>query len=108
MVEDEYLIALQVETSLGDAGAEVVGPVGTLRGALNAVSGAGRLDAAVLDINLRGETVYPLADALVARGVPFVFATGYDQATIPERYAGVAVCDKPPALADLLAVLAAP
>lgn len=105
VVEDEYLIALQVATTLGDAGAEVVGPIGTLRGALGVVAADESLDGAVLDVNLRGELVYPVADALAARGVPFVFATGYDQTVIPERFADATICDKPPILADLLAGL---
>jgi hypothetical protein len=53
------------------------------------------LDGAVLDINLGGETSYPIADALAAREVPFVFTTGYDAHTLPERYGRVIRCEKP-------------
>lgn len=105
VVEDEYFIALQIASDIINAGAEVVGPVGTLENALRALDEHARLDAAVLDINLRGEKVYPAADVLMARGIPFLFATGYDQAVIPERFAGVVRCDKPPSLADLRAAL---
>jgi hypothetical protein len=61
-------------------GAEVSGPLPSRREALPAFSSDERIDAAVPDINLRGEVIYPLADALRQRGVPFVFATGYDAA----------------------------
>lgn len=101
VVEDEYFIAQQTAGSIADAGAEVVGPVATLKNALVAIDSHARLDAAVLDINLRGEMVYPVADVLTERGVPFLFATGYDQAVIPERFAAVTRCDKPPSLEDL-------
>ncbi|HET8554616.1 MAG TPA: response regulator [Rhodanobacteraceae bacterium] len=105
VVEDEYFIAQQIAGSLTDAGVEVVGPVATLENALLAIDRHAQLDAAVLDINLRGEKVFPVADALAARGIPFVFATSYDQAVIPERFAGVMRCDKPPSLTDLQGAL---
>jgi predicted TIM-barrel fold metal-dependent hydrolase len=54
-----------------------------------------QLDGAVLDVNLDGDRVYPIADALLALGIPFVFATGYDLWVIPAVYAGVPRCEKP-------------
>lgn len=105
VVEDEYFIAQQIASDIIDAGAEVVGPIGTLASALQLLERHARLDAAVLDINLRGERVYPVADVLVERGVPFLFATGYDQAVIPDRFADITRCDKPPSLANLRAML---
>jgi len=60
-----------------------------------------RLDGAVLDINLRGERAYPVADALSDRGVPFVFTTGYDTQVIPAPYARVPRCEKPVDLEQL-------
>ena len=95
VVEDEYLIAREVAQALRRAGAAVIGPVPTVDAALDAVSSAGTPDAALLDINLRGEAVYPVADALAERGVPVVFATGYDARSIPDRYAALPRCDKP-------------
>ncbi|MGF1627658.1 MAG: response regulator [Alphaproteobacteria bacterium] len=96
VVEDEYLVATDLACALEAMGVMVVGPAGTVEDALDLVeSDGGRLDGAVLDINLRGERVYPVADALTARGVPFVFATGYDMATVPETYAQVPRCEKP-------------
>jgi hypothetical protein len=73
----------------------VVGPVASVNGALDLIAETERLDGAVLDVNLQGEMAYPIADALVARGVPFVFATGYDEASIPPRYAHIRRCEKP-------------
>ena len=106
VVEDEYLIAASLARELEGRGAEVVGPAGSVRDALALVEAAGgRLDGAVLDINLRGERVYPVADALAALGVPFVFVTGYDARVIPDAYAGVPRCEKPVSPALLSRVL---
>jgi hypothetical protein len=63
--------------------------------ALRLVAASSRVDGAVLDINLQGEMVYPLADILTARGIPFVFATGYDRESIPERFDDHLRCEKP-------------
>lgn len=96
IVEDEYLIAMDLALGLGDLGAEIVGPAGSVREALELLEDAGNtLDGAVLDVNLRDERVYPVADALRARGVPFVFASGYDAALMPPEYADVPRCGKP-------------
>jgi CheY-like chemotaxis protein len=106
VVEDEYLIAAALERALEDHGAEVVGPAGSVEGALRLVEAEGdRLDGAVLDINLRGERVYPVADVLAARGVPFVFLTGYDAQVIPDTYAGVPRSEKPVSTALLARTL---
>src|ERR687884_246780 len=82
VVEDEYFVADDIARMLKKAGAEVLGPVPTRDEALGLLRTAERVDAAVLDINLRGEMVYPVADALRERGVPFIFATGYDQSSV--------------------------
>jgi len=98
VVEDEYFIADDIAHALSTLGAEVVGPVPTRADALACLgdsSGEGRIDAAVLDINLRGETCFPVADALATRGVPFVFATGYDQEMVPGAYGHVPRWEKP-------------
>lgn len=96
VVEDEYLIAMDLADRLGDLGAEVIGPAGSVAQALEIVeSGACRIDGAVLDVNLRDERVYPVADALTARGVRFVFASGYDAGLTPPAYAGIARHVKP-------------
>jgi CheY-like chemotaxis protein len=54
-----------------------------------------RFDAAILDMNLRGESVYPLADLLVAKGTPFIFVTGYSKAGVESRFAGINIVEKP-------------
>jgi two-component sensor histidine kinase/DNA-binding response OmpR family regulator len=94
VVEDEVLISMFIENVLADLGAEVIGPVNTLADGL-ALGANERLDGAVLDLNLNGEQTYPLADALIARGVPFVFITGYDRDSLDRRYARVPVLQKP-------------
>ncbi len=107
IVEDEYMIASELATSLETMGAVVIGPAGSVREALALVERDGdRLEGAVLDINLRDERVYPVADALAARRVPFVFATGYDASVIPSAHAGVPRCEKPVDEALLARVLA--
>ena len=95
LVEDDYLLATGIADAFARLGVETVGPAGSVKQALELVEHSGRLDAAVLDINLRGDAVYPVADALRARGVPFVFATGYEQQAIAERYRDVATFRKP-------------
>ena len=95
VVEDDYFIAKGLARSLKASGADVLGPVATVADALELIE-AGPLDGAVLDINLRGgDFVYPVADALTERDVPFIFATGYSSKAIPPRYAGIARCEKP-------------
>ena len=95
LVEDEYFIVDDMVRSFEAGGALVVGPVASVDEALDLVGRGERLDGAVLDVNLQGEMAYPVADALAARGVPFVFATGYDDASIPARYARVTRYQKP-------------
>jgi DNA-binding response OmpR family regulator len=80
VVEDEAIVAMFIEDELLQAGIKVVGPAGSIDDALRLIGTAvadGGLNAAVLDINLEGEAVKPVADTLAALGVPFVFATGY-------------------------------
>lgn len=96
VVEDEAMVAMLVEDMLTDLGCVVAGVAGTVANGL-AVVGAGdvTLDGAVLDVNIGGEKVFPVADALAARGVPFLFATGYGAAGVADRYADKRVIAKP-------------
>ena len=105
LVEDDYFIVSDLACSFEAGGAEVVGPAATLADGLTLLAETRDLDAAVLDINLRGEMVFPLADALAARGIPFVFATGYDRAMVPPRYADITHCEKPVEPAAIARVL---
>ena len=79
VVEDEPLVAMLLEDMLGDLGFDVIGPALRLDAALGLVD-AGPLDAAILDVNLGRGRSYPVAEKLAARGVPFLFATGYGSA----------------------------
>ena len=106
VVEDDYLIASTLVRALEDHGAEVVGPAASVQEALELMAAEARLDAAVLDINLAGDRVYKVADALRARSVPFAFATGYDDWIIPDAYAGVPRMEKPVDTRDVVRVLA--
>jgi CheY-like chemotaxis protein len=104
VVEDEYIIAEGIVDALERAGASVIGPVPSLAEAMALVLADG-IDGAVLDINLRGELVYPVANALLERGVPFLFATGYDAGAIPASYDQVPRREKPVPPSDLARVL---
>lgn len=95
VVEDEYLLAQEICEWLQGAGVTVVGPAATIAAALEAVRGTTQIDAALVDLNLRGEMAYPVADALRQRGIRFVFLTGYDSGAIPARYKDVDRCEKP-------------
>jgi DNA-binding NtrC family response regulator len=84
VVEDEMLIAAEMEATLEDLGCQVVGPFGRVDQALEALEDA-EVDAAVLDVNVRGEMIFPVAEKLQALGVPMVFCTGYaDLPNLPE------------------------
>lgn len=89
IVEDAVLLALELEAGLEDAGARVVGNAAELEEAMAMLSLD--MDAAVLDANLNGASVAPLAEALRARGTPFVFATGYGERGAPEGFAAPVV-----------------
>jgi CheY-like chemotaxis protein len=110
VVEDEVLVAWLLEDMLTDLGCAVVGPVARVNQAL-AMIDAAAFDAAVLDINLNGQKSYPVADALAARGVPFVFSTGYVKDSLPDAYQGFPMLQKPfhrSQLGDTLARLLTP
>ena len=94
IVEDEYLIMDEAKRAIEDAGGIVVGAHGHLDHELFSES-AMNSDVAILDINIRGQMVFPLAGALLGRGVPFVFATGYDLGMIPDEFIGAPRLQKP-------------
>jgi DNA-binding NtrC family response regulator len=105
VVEDEYFLAEDLGKALGDRGAHVVGPVGDLEEAVDQVS-RGRIDVAVLDINLHDQAAYVLADHLEQAGKPFIFATGYSAAVIPHRFRHVIRMEKPYNIEDLVQMVA--
>lgn len=84
VVEDETLIAMDIEAALEAIGCKVVGPTGKLATALLLASGE-ELDAAVLDVTIRGGKSFPVAEELLARGIPFVLASGYGDWSLPEK-----------------------
>ena len=105
VVEDEYMIAEAVSLGLRHSGATVLGPVSDVAGALALLEDEDNVDAAVLDINLGEQKVYPLVDVLLARGTRCVFATGNDPADIPRAYSLMTRCEKPVDPASLVHAL---
>lgn len=94
IVEDEFFPAVLLEEDLRAAGWTTVGPCATLAQAMSAAE-TENFDLAILDINLKGEMVYPLADELVTRGIPFIFLSGYTSRDLPERFRGLPKLSKP-------------
>ncbi|RAZ83140.1 hypothetical protein DPM33_32630 [Mesorhizobium hawassense] len=95
VVEDTFLVALDLSDELTEAGCDVVGPASSVGQALEEIDGVD-LDGAVLDVNLNGERSFPLAEHLAARDVPFVFLTGYDSATVfPDQFQDTPRLSKP-------------
>ena len=105
VVEDEVIVAMLIEDILADLGADVVGPATRNAQALELLA-QGPVDAAILDVNLGGETSDPTARELRARGIPFAFATGYGAAGVPPEFEGQATLPKPFRESDLRDALA--
>ena len=95
IVEDESLVAMLLETILEDMGAVPVGAISTVAEALDLLAGDVALDAALLDVNVAGHEVFPVAEALTSKGVPFVFSTGYGEGGLPETWRGRSTIQKP-------------
>jgi CheY-like chemotaxis protein len=100
VVEDEMLILLMIEDMLADLGCESVMSAATVDRAL-ALIDSQKFDAAMLDVNLNGEKSFPVADTLVARGVPFLFSTGYSEHVVRESYRDQPILTKPIQSAEL-------
>ncbi len=94
VVEDDALVAFDLETMLEAAGCEVVGPLALLEQAIPIATTA-EFDGALLDIHLRGQLVYPVADLLAARAIPFMFLSGYSDRDLPQRFSGRPIWSKP-------------
>ena len=106
IVEDEMLVAMNLEDMLLDLGHEVAGIASRLAPALALARDAG-FDAAILDVNLAGERSFPVADLLAERGTPFLFATGYGVQGVEERHRTRPILQKPFRSVDLKTALAA-
>jgi CheY-like chemotaxis protein len=94
LVEDQAAVSMLMEDMLLDLGVEIVGPTSKLDAAMELARTA-EMEAAVLDINVRGAFSYPVADVLRDRGVSVIFATGYNSSVLPERFRGTSVLLKP-------------
>lgn len=106
IVEDEGLVALEMQLAFEDEGADVVGPVQSLMRALEAVTHDRDIDLAVLDVDLAGENVYPVAELLHQRGVPFAFHTGHgSRAELGSLFPGATTFSKPTMPETLIAHL---
>jgi CheY-like chemotaxis protein len=95
VVEDEYLIAMSLQDALENAGSVVVGPVPSVDKAIKTIELEPHIDAAVVDVNLGGVLAYAVADMLIARKIPFVFTSGYEDNVLRNRYPQVKNCAKP-------------
>jgi len=105
VVEDEMMIAMLVEDMLAELGCAVVGPAHALDDALELARTEHGLDVAVLDVNLGGQPVFAVADALREKGVPAIFSTGYGDAGLREIDRGSQVLQKPFRAGDLAKAL---
>lgn len=108
VIEDEYFLADDIAQGLRCFGAAVAGPVGTVGEALDLLDAVDPIDGAVLDINLRGETILPVARALRATSLPFIVTTGYARASLDPELQDVPIWEKPvdvPGIARALARL---
>ncbi|SJZ64249.1 response regulator [Consotaella salsifontis] len=95
LVEDEALVAMQLEDMVMDFGCEVVGLAMRLNQALKMIETAAAIDVAILDVNLGGERVYPAASLLRQRGIPIIFATGYGRSGVDEEWQSCPILQKP-------------
>jgi CheY-like chemotaxis protein len=94
IVEDESLIRMLLEDMLTDLGYSVAAAVGTIAEA-SKVAQEGEFDVAILDVNLDNDPIYPVADILAKRGLPFVFVTGYGERSLAEPYRDRPALQKP-------------
>ena len=105
VIEDESLVLVNLEDMLEELGCSLVGPAMRLDQADAMLDEACAADVAVLDVNIGGQPVFPLAEKLAARGVPLVPATGYGRDGLPEAWRGFTVLAKPYTFDDLAAAL---
>ncbi len=105
VVEDEAIIAMMLEDMLSDLGCNVIGPCTGLKQAHEMLAGAETPNVAILDVNVGGEQVYPVATALKERGVPLVFATGYGSVGLAEVWRACVTVQKPYTQDDIVRAL---
>ncbi|MEX0760751.1 MAG: response regulator [Tistlia sp.] len=100
IVEDETVVALMIEDMLDDLGYQLAGSLASLEKALEAAQDTDA-DVALLDVNIGGKEIFPVAERLRQRGIPLIFATGYGNAGLPAAWRDVTVLAKPFVLEDL-------
>ena len=105
IVEDDCVTAMDLAETLAAAGAEIVGPAGTIENAFELLHRRPQLDIALLDVEVEGAFVFDVADELVKRSVPIVFTTGYERGEIPVRFRGARHCEKPVGIAAIARAL---
>jgi two-component SAPR family response regulator len=104
VVEDEFFIALELETIIRNLGGTVAGPVAHLDAARTLIRQK-KINCAILDVKLDGNTSLPLADDLIASGLPVILVSGYDSAQLPNRFADTPKLGKPVSVDELARVL---
>jgi CheY-like chemotaxis protein len=107
IAEDEYVIMADLADAFRAEGARIVGTCASVDDAWRVLRSRRHIDVAVLDINLRDEKVYPVADALIARGTRVAFITGYDRSCVPAEFSGVPCFEKPVELSKVVNALMA-
>jgi CheY-like chemotaxis protein len=110
VAEDEALVSILIEDMLAELGCSVAGAATNVSSALE-LARSGRIDGAILDVNLGGQSIDPVAEELAQREVPFLFVTGYGAAGVPDQFAGAPVLQKPfqlPMLKKALSLLGPP
>jgi two-component SAPR family response regulator len=105
VVEDDFNIANAISMAFKANGAEIIGPVGNVRDALALVDNPGQIDGAVLDVKLRDEFIYPVAEALRVKNVSMVFTTGYDETSLAPAFADIPCLQKPVTIGRLTRAL---
>jgi CheY-like chemotaxis protein len=106
VVEDDFFQAFDLCAELDRCGASPVGPIASLDEAFVQLSSETPIDAALVDLNLGGEMVFPFADELVRRDIPLAFVTGYNQSVVPYRLQHIRRCEKPACSSELTHVAA--
>jgi DNA-binding response OmpR family regulator len=106
VVEDEFLIGCLLADYLTLTGTKVIGPAFSVSEAHELLNGKDAIHAAVLDINLRGEMVFPLAAVLRKRGIPFIFVSGYTSIVLTDEYVGIPCLGKPVNRHELIRAIA--
>jgi CheY-like chemotaxis protein len=107
VVEDEFLVADDLNSALKNSGARVLGPVGVIADGLRLLDDSPDVEGAVLDINLNGTLAYPIAQKLLDRNIPFIFTTAYDLEDLPERFCNIKFCQKPTTMNKIIRTLEA-